>query len=73
MQIKIVTDNEWEGKYEVLEKEHEADGLDIVVLGDLLPTGSRKQVGGKSYFKTHIKALIAEDPSIKRLSLYLIT
>jgi hypothetical protein len=70
MQLKLVTDNEWEGKYELLEQQFKEDGLSIIALGDLLPTGSRKQVGGKSHFKTHIKPMIAKDPSIKKLSLY---
>jgi len=70
MKLKIVTDNEWEGKYELLEKQFKEDGLDIIALGDLLPTGSKKQVGGKSYFKTQLKPMIEKDPSIKKLSLY---
>lgn len=70
MKLKIVTDNEWEGKYELLEEQYKADGLYLIALGDLLPTGSKKQVGGKSHFKTQLKPLVEKDPSIKKLSLY---
>lgn len=70
MKLKIVTDNEWEGKYELLEKQFKEDRLGIIALGDLLPTGSREQVGGKSHFKTKLKELVKKDPSIKKLSLY---
>jgi hypothetical protein len=70
MKLKITTDNEWEGKYQLIENQFKEDGLDIICLGDLIPTGSRKEVGGKSYFKTKVKELCREDPSIKQLGLY---
>ncbi|MFH1316072.1 MAG: hypothetical protein ABII01_00985 [Candidatus Woesearchaeota archaeon] len=74
-QIKITTDNEWgadnglKGKYQLLEAEYLEDRLQIMCLGDLLPTGTIKTVGAVSLFKVRIKELIAKDPSISNLSL----
>ncbi|MFH1053704.1 MAG: hypothetical protein V1740_04805 [Candidatus Woesearchaeota archaeon] len=68
-QIKITTDNEWEGKYQLLEVEFLEDRLQIMCLGDLLPTGTIKTVGAVSLFKVRINELIAKDPSIRNLSL----
>ena len=50
--LRIVTDNEWEGKYELLEKQFLQDGISLVALGDNLPTGAMKDVGKRSFFKT---------------------
>lgn len=69
--VKIITDNEWQGKYEALEKQLLDDHIQFMIsLGDNLPTGSKKQVGGKSYFKTQLKRLVQQDPAIKQMSLY---
>lgn len=55
--IRITTDNEWDGKYELLEKQYLEDRISLATLGDNLPTGARKQVGDGSFFKTKMKEL----------------
>lgn len=57
MQCRITTDNEWKGKYELLEQQFKRDGISLISLGDNLPTGSKEQVGGKSFFKIKLKEL----------------
>ncbi len=58
MKIKLTVDNEWEGKYEALEKQFLDDEIPIWALGDLLPTGPKKAAGEKSYFMTELKILV---------------
>ncbi len=74
--LQIITDTEWWGSYEAVSKciddemDSSWDGVTSVVsLGDILNTGTRKQVGGKSLFKTRRQELIAADPSVRDLSL----
>lgn len=67
--VKIVSDNEWEGKYQLLAQQREDDGLDLWSLGDNLPTGPKETVGGNSFFKTKLKELIKADLSVKEAGL----
>lgn len=69
MKINIITDNEWKGKYELIEKQFKKDRFNIISLGDNLPTGLKENVGRNSFFKTTLKNLIKTDDSIKKLSL----
>ena len=69
-QMKIITDNEWDGKYELLEKQYKLDHLEnIISLGDNIPTGKQETTGKDSYFKTKIKEIALITPSILELTL----
>lgn len=67
--VKIIADNEWEGKYPLLAQQGEIDGLELWSLGDNLPTGPKEAVGGNSFFKTKLKELTKADPSVKEAGL----
>jgi len=60
--IRITTDNEWAGKYELLEQQFSQDGIKLAALGDLLPTRTGEQVGDATFFKTKIKELGKDAP-----------
>ncbi|NQU98801.1 hypothetical protein HQ533_05000 [Candidatus Woesearchaeota archaeon] len=68
--IKVISDNEWKGKYSLIEQQHLEDQLPIWSLGDNLETGIRGTVGSGSFFKRKRKDFIKEIPSFKQLSLY---
>ena len=68
--IKIVTDNEWKGKYELLEQKYLEDNFPIWSLGDNLQTGEVGQVGKDSFFKTKRKQITANNLEFKNLNLY---
>ncbi|MDP2750568.1 MAG: hypothetical protein Q8O89_07080 [Nanoarchaeota archaeon] len=72
MQIKLTSDNEWEGKYALLEGQFEVDGLPIWALGDLLPTGKKDRAGKNSFFKEKLKDVLGNDagPSTSSDELY---
>lgn len=68
--VRIITDNEWEGKYEALEQLLLQKVPDTLFsLGDNLPTGPRSRIGRNSYFKRIREELAKTDKSLLDLPL----
>jgi len=67
--IKITTDNEWIGKYEILEEQYNNEKIEIFSLGDNLPTERRSKFGKASIFKTTLKELAKQYPEITKINL----